>query len=392
MKKTIAAVVVSVAGAACSQASTPSVAGSTEDTLSQRAYITSRDSDEVTVIDLRTLEIAGRVYTGGTMDHMLEVTADLQKGFVDSPGTNETVVLDLRTLTVKNRVPLGAEPTHLSLSKNGKLFAIVNESGNSVDFVDSDREVVVKHLEGFFLPHFVRFAPDGRYAYVANLAAHHITRVDLETLSIDAHIVLDGFAGPPVPTPAPEESGFADVQIDRDGVLYAAHAKTGRVLVYDTKSQTKRGEITVGAKPWIVYAEHPFASMRHHVVPNFGDSTVSVLQDLVSRATIDGADSQSFGVNYSPLVPNQAFVMNRVRQEIAVMDTVTGRRVDSIAVGGNTETASTTADGKWIIAAVSSANRVVVIDAVTHAIVKTFDDVGKYPWSVTVPRGQNYCH
>ena len=59
---------------------------------------------------------------------------------------------------------------------------------------------------------------------------------------------------------------------------------------------------------------------------------------------------------------------------------------------GNTETAATSADGKYIIAAVSSANRVVVIDAESQKIVKTFNNVGNYPWSVTIPGGQNYCH
>jgi hypothetical protein len=33
-----------------------------------------------------------------------------------------------------------------------------------------------------------------------------------------------------------------------------------------------------------------------------------------------------------------------------------------------------------------------VIDAMTNQIVKTFDNVGEYPWSVTIPLGQNYCH
>ena len=64
----------------------------------------------------------------------------------------------------------------------------------------------------------------------------------------------------------------------------------------------------------------------------------------------------------------------------------------TIDVGGTTETASTSADGKYIVATVSSANRVVIIDAATQQIVKTFDNMGQYPWSVTIPRGQNYCH
>jgi len=48
--------------------------------------------------------------------------------------------------------------------------------------------------------------------------------------------------------------------------------------------------------------------------------------------------------------------------------------------------------GAVVVATVSSANQVVVIDAQTDKIVKTFDNVGRYPWSVTIPLGQNYCH
>jgi YVTN family beta-propeller protein len=84
--------------------------------------------------------------------------------------------------------------------------------------------------------------------------------------------------------------------------------------------------------------------------------------------------------------------MNRIREDIAVVDTASGEITTRIPVGGNTETAATTADGKWIVAAVSGADKVVVIDAVTNEIVKEFKNVGKYPWSVTIPMGQNYCH
>jgi YVTN family beta-propeller protein len=101
---------------------------------------------------------------------------------------------------------------------------------------------------------------------------------------------------------------------------------------------------------------------------------------------------QAFGINYSPLTPNKAFVMNRIRNDITIVDTAEGTVVGNIATGGTTETASTTADGKWIVATVSSSNQVIVIDAMTNEIIKTFDDVGTYPWSVTIPGGQNYCH
>jgi DNA-binding beta-propeller fold protein YncE len=368
--------------------------GTTTVDLENRAYIVARDSGDVTVIDLNTMEILGSLDTQGITNHMAELNADFTKAYVDSPGTNETIVFDTRQLKIQKRVKLGDEPTHLALSRDGKYLGVVNESSNSVSFMDTSTDTEVKRLTGFSTPHFVRFAPDGIYAYVANLGAHHITRLELSSLTIDGEIVLDGFKGSPNPDVAEGESGFADVQIDSSGVLYGAHAGTGRVLVYDTVSRTKKGEIQVGAKPWIVYAEHPFESITHHVVPNFGDETVSLIKpgNASMGGSAPGADSESYGVNYSPLAPGLAFVMNRVRSEIAVVDTDLRQVVKNIPVGGNTETASTTRDGKYIVAAVSSANRVVVIDTITKSIVRSFDNVGRYPWSVTIPRGQNYCH
>jgi YVTN family beta-propeller protein len=362
--------------------------------LENRAYVVSRDSGDVTVIDLNRMEVLGVLDTDGAMNHMAELNADFTKGYVDSAGTNETIVFDTRTLKIQKRVKLGDEPTHLALSRDGKYLAVVNEATSSVSFIDAATDTEVKRLTGFSVPHFVRFAPDGIYAYVANIGAHHITRIEMSSLTIDGEIVLDGFVGSPHPTEAEDEGGFADVQIDESGLLYGAHAATGRVLVYDTTTRTKVGELQVGSKPWIVYAEHPFHGVANHVVPNFGDETVSLIRpgQLSMRGSAPGADSESYGVNYSPLTPGLAFVMNRIRSEIAVVDTEAQQVVKKIPVGGNTETASTTADGKYIVAAVSSANRVVVIDAVTKNVIRTFDNVGRYPWSVTIPRGQNYCH
>ncbi|HEX6242324.1 MAG TPA: hypothetical protein VFZ61_15540, partial [Polyangiales bacterium] len=239
-------------------------------------------------------------------------------------------------------------------------------------------------------------SPDGRHGYVANINAHHITRVDLQKLEIVDHIALDGFDGPPNETAAANEGGFGDAQIDANGVLYAAHHNTGRVLVFDTMKLEKRADVKVGKGPWMAYAEHPFANVPlRHLVTNFGDKSVSIINGISAApevvASLPG-DEEAYGVNYSSKTPNLAFVMNRVRQDIAVLNTETFAVEDRIPVGGNTETAATSADGKYIVAAVSSANRVVVIEAESQKIVKTFDNVGDYPWAVTIPGGQNYCH
>jgi DNA-binding beta-propeller fold protein YncE len=359
--------------------------------LAERAYVVSQEHGDLTVIDLPSLSVIARVPTLGVGNHMAELNADFTKAYVSSPDTNEVIVVDTRSFAVIKRIKMAAYPTHMTLSLDGKLLAVMCEQDNAVAFIDVATDTGIKFLKGFYTPHFMRYAQDGRYAYVANMGAHQITRVDLTTMTIAEEIPLDGMA---LATMAPEEGGFADAQIAHDGILFAADRGTGRVLVYDTIAQKKLPEFSVGKRPWIVYAEHPFANLPlRHLVPNFDDQTVSLIDG--SKRTAMGAlpgDSEAYGVNYSPLTPNKAFVMNRVREDIAVVDTEHGEITGRIPVGGNTETASTTPDGHWIVAAVSSANKVVVIDAQTNQIVKSFEGLGKYPWSVTIPHGQNYCH
>lgn len=384
----------SVAAIGCS--TTQSGSQCNPDNLENRAYIVSRDSDEVHLIDLNCLQVSGVVHTQGQALHMGELNRSLDKLYVDSETTNETVVVDTRKMAVTSRIQTPRHPTHITLTRDGSKFAVMAEQDNMVMFIDTATDQIILSLPGFFLPHFMRMSLDGKKGYVANLRSNHVTRVDLESLSIDGYIPLDGFQAPPNNIELTTEGGFADVQIDQTtGVLYAAHRDSGKVLAYDTIAQQKIAETQVGAQPWIVYAEHPFPLVSgRHVVPSFGDETASILSTGTPTvlAALAVADQESFGVNYSPLVPNQAFLMNRDKHQIVVMDTQAMQPIDSIDVGGTTETASTTADGKWIVATVSSINRVVVIDAKTHQIVKTFDGIGHYPWSVTIPHGQNYCH
>jgi len=386
---TLAAATCLAAVAACgdNQSASP-------DDLTRRAYVVAQESDELTVIDIDTHEIVGQVHTLGLGNHMAELSPDFAKVYVSSPGTAEVIVVDARTLTRTGSIGVGRHPTHMSLSRDGRYLAVVNEEDNAVSFIDPVTDTEVKRIDRFATPHFVRYAADQRTAYVANIGAHHLSVVDLEQLAIVDSIVLDGFAGPPDFTPAPDESGFADAQIAADGMLYAANADAGRVLVYDTNAKAKMAELAVGTAPWIAFAEHPFSGVAaRYLVPNFGDATVSLIDGAARSvaATLPG-DSEAYGVNFSPLVPDRAYVMNKVRKDIAVVDTASGVITSRIDVGGNTETASTSADGKWIVATVSGANKVVVLDAATGAIDTTLDGVGVYPWSVTIPNGQNYCH
>ena len=144
--------------------------------LEDRAYIVSKGSDEVDVIDLTCLELVGKISTGGVASHMLELNADFTKAYVDSEESNETIVFDTAKLVVTKKITTPRHPTHLSLTKDGKYFAVVAELDNVVYFIDNAADEIVATIPNFMLPHFTRMSLDGRFGYVANLDGHHISR------------------------------------------------------------------------------------------------------------------------------------------------------------------------------------------------------------------------
>jgi DNA-binding beta-propeller fold protein YncE len=383
---------------ACSNATEtardPSTLSVDTEALEQRAYIVSRDSEELTIIDLRQLEIIGRVPTGGGANHMAELSGDFSQVVVSSSATDQAILVDAAQMKVTGSITIKGHPTHLTRTPDDRMIAVMAEGTNEVAFIDMTTHSERTRLGGFATPHFMRFTPDGSWGYVANIGGNFLSRVDMRSLEVVNELSLDSYADRRMQQ---DEGGFADAQIAQDGTLFAAHHASGKVLTIDAFTGKKKGELTVGKGPWVAFADNPFhgAPLRH-VVPNFGDQTLSVIdaerapQPQIS-ATLAG-DEEAYGVNFSPLAPDLAFVMNRVRQDIAVIDTARGEVVERIDVGGNTETASTTADGRWIVATVSNRNRVVVIDVASRKVKKVFDNIGKYPWSVTIPKGQNYCH
>jgi len=76
----------------------------TAQALANRAYIIARDSDELSVIDLDSLELIGQVKTAGSDNHMAELNADFSKLYIDSADSHETIVVDARSLQVVDRI------------------------------------------------------------------------------------------------------------------------------------------------------------------------------------------------------------------------------------------------------------------------------------------------
>lgn len=373
--------------------------------LLQRAYVLSEQSDDLFVIDLETLEEIGKidtqVGTGINENHMGIVSQNGEKLFVTATAQNAIAVVDTVALELSNVISVGAHDTHASAcfdcgpGGRDELW-LVNEGGDghpsSVSVIDMETEEVVETIEhqSFVVPHTVRFARG--LAYVPSIGGNQISVIDTETYSVVDVLLLEGESEPGACSGDP--CGFADAQIDGDGLLFAAHIESGNVMVYDTVAREHKATIPMGFQPWAVFVDELSNEFDTHLMPNWGDSTVSIMDrnELTEVARSVEGDSESYGINYSPLAPGKAFVLNRIQESVAIIDRISGELDERIDVGGTTETAATTADGKYLLLPISSANELVVLDIESREIVKRFENVGVYPWSVTTIGGQSYCH
>src|SRR5262249_20645423 len=104
-----------------------------------KVYLSSTDKKVITVVDARSLG-------ADTSDD-----ARRNRAYVVSKESDELAVIDLRTLEmvqhasydVLRRVPVGKEPTHMSVSRDGNLLAVMNEQEGSgaVSFLDTAQDI-----------------------------------------------------------------------------------------------------------------------------------------------------------------------------------------------------------------------------------------------------------
>ncbi|HKP57856.1 MAG TPA: hypothetical protein VJV78_14085 [Polyangiales bacterium] len=373
--------------------------------LEHRAYVVSELSDDLFIVDLKTMKKVGQVDTnvgsGVNGNHMAMLSKDGTKLFITATNHDSIAVVDTIAQRVVDTIKIGPHNTHSSAcfgcgpGGRDELW-VVNEGGEehagSISIIDMklDREVEKIEHPSFVVPHNVRFS--GHKAYVPSIGGNQISVVDRGSYEVTDVLLLRGETKAGACSADP--CGYADAQIDGNGVLFAAHIESGIVIAYDTREEKRVADIPMGFQPWSVFVDQLSNDFDTHLMPNWGDSTVSIM-DRKRLAEINRSregDVESYGINYSPRAPGEAFVLNRIKEAVAVIDRESGDLIERIDVGGTTETAATTQDGRYLLLPISSANAFAVYDVETHNEVQRFEGVGKYPWSVTTMGGQNYCH
>jgi YVTN family beta-propeller protein len=288
-----------------------------------RLYVDNSEGDDVTVIDLKTLNTVDDIHLGNKV-HGLAVQADGRRLFATVESDDSLRVIDTATNSAIATIKLTGRPNQCAVTPDGHYVAVPIRDKNAVDIVDVQRQKVVKTLP-VSKPHNAFNAGSNRYLFVSAMGANQINIIDLRTMSYSAKVTVGGIPRPYVVTPdgktmfvavtdlhgfmkvdvasgetqrvempsenhVPKERSFEPsntlthgLALSPDGSeLWVTSLLDDSLYVYDVKANKITGRVQVGDGPnWVTFSPDG----KYVCVSNTGTNDVSII-DVRARGEV----------------------------------------------------------------------------------------------------------
>jgi PQQ-dependent catabolism-associated beta-propeller protein len=256
-------------------------------------------------------------------------------------------------------------------SASAYLAYVSNEKSNSISVVDTDKMETVATIKTGQRPRGIEVTRDGKFVFVAVGDDDSIQVFDTKTRAEAGQL----------PSGADPEQ-FA---LDPAGkTLYVANENDAMVTIIDVEKRTAIGEVTVGTEPEgmtvspdakVLVCTSETSSMVHFIDTSTRQITTNLLVGSRPRFSAFKADGSELWVT-SEIGGDLTIIDPATRQiKKIVKFEIPGLRSEAIQPVG----INITKDGKFGFIDLGPANRVAVVDGVTHAVLK-YLLVGQRVW------------
>lgn len=196
----------------------------TADSEGRRLYV-SHDQ-EVVVLDLDSGAIVGKVPGSGV--HGIAVVRELERGFISATDPGSVTIFDLKTLAVIGKVPVGEDPNAIFYDGNTKRVFTIDRGSKRVSAIDPTSGKVVGTVEGL----------GGRTEHAVSDEAGHIflnmqDRNTLLKLDSQALKVIETWPLAPCGQPSSMDMDRTHQRVFigcRSGVMTVVDGTTGRIV------------------------------------------------------------------------------------------------------------------------------------------------------------------
>ncbi|HUM05134.1 MAG TPA: beta-propeller fold lactonase family protein [Terriglobales bacterium] len=140
-----------------------------------RMYVVCEGSDEVRVLDMRSMKVVGTVAVGH-LPRAIALSPDGRHAYVTNSWNDTVSVIETAALKVVQALATGAEPTGVVLDRIGQTLYVANRLSNDVSVIDLKTGQETKRLLAGRGASYLALSPDGKWIYCThiypNLGAH----------------------------------------------------------------------------------------------------------------------------------------------------------------------------------------------------------------------------
>jgi len=266
---------------------------------------------------------------------------------------------------------------------------VANKGEHSLGLIDpAEAKQVANVPEGGITGHEVIASPDGKTAYVPiygnsgvgkpGTDGRNLVVIDLASRKVTGHVDFGHGVRPHCPLFGP-----------KDGMLYVTTELDKTISIIDPSTLKIIGTVPTGQpESHMLAISH---DGRRGYTANVGPGTVSVL-DLEARKTLKviPISRETQRISISP-DDSMVFTSDQTKPQLAVIDTASDTVKTWIPLPGLGYGSASTSDGRWLVIAVPTVNKVAVIDLRSLKVVHTID-VPKAPQEVLIGPGDKVAY
>lgn len=291
-----------------------------------RVFVTNEKSNDMTVINSKTLEVETTVPVGNR-PRGIHLSPDGKELYIAIGNENVIKVIDPRTLKIIRQLHAGSDPEDFAVHPNGEIY-ISNEDAAKASVFDPKTDRKLTEIDVGLEPEGVAISPDGKYVVVTSESSSLLHIIKVPENTIIKNIVVGA---------RPRSAIF-----NREGTLiYASSEIGGEIQEIDTRDFKIINSVKLGndkAKP-------------------------KDLRLSKDEKTLYVAGGRA----------NAVFVLDAVNMKVLKKIPV-GKRVWGLAMNRD-KTRLFTTNGV--------SGTVSVIDTASNEVIKTIK-VGSFPWGVVV--------
>jgi len=317
----------------------------------------------------------GVLLFGAVLSMLHSSQAAAYMAYVSNEGSNTVSVIDTDGFKVTATIKVGQRPRGIALTKDGKFLLVAVGDDDTIEMIDTATQRIIGTLPSGPDPELFTQDPTGKFLYIANEDDNMVTIVDIEKRiplgEIQVGVEPEGMAMSP------------------DGKILVNTSETTNMAHFiDTETREIVANVLVDSRPR--FAEFKTDGSEVWVSAEIG-GTVSVI-DPVKREVTKKITFKIPGLRAEAIQPvgvritkdgSKGFVALGPANRIAVVNGITHEVEDYLLVGQRVWQLAFTPDEKYLLGTNGVSNDVSVVDVSSGKVINTVQ-VGELPWGIAI--------